>query len=67
MIKSTLAVLAAATVLSLAPTATPSAEAACVRVCTSVPVATFCRTIFGVRVACGVRFQRVCSIPRVCW
>ncbi len=69
MIKSTLAIVAAATALSLIPAAstTSAAQAACYRVCTSVPVATFCRTPFGVRIACGVRLQRVCSIPRVCY
>ena len=63
-----LALVAAGSVLALSPLASPPASAGqCVRVCSAVPVAKFCRTPFGVRIACGVKFVRVCSIPRVCW
>lgn len=68
MRKIALALVAGAAALSLSPVATtPAAAGQCVRVCSLVPVAKFCSTPFGVRVACGVRLVRVCSIPRVCW
>ncbi len=63
-----LTLAAAGSVLALSPlAASPASAGQCVRVCSSVPVAKFCRTPFGVRIACGVRFVRVCSIPRLCW
>lgn len=68
MKKIALALVAAGSVIALSPlAASPASAGQCVRVCSMVPVAKFCRTPFGVRIACGIKLVRVCSIPRLCW